>query len=110
MESIISHIRELFKKILPVKRVPLGKEEGIHLKRDWESFLIGLLLLSLLAIIFGMYTFYDLGHNIQEDPATLNSKQNSLNREKLDSVIEVYEQRRVEFDALRSNGVTIPTP
>jgi hypothetical protein len=110
MKSPIAHIEDLFKKLGRRKRAPVGKEEGVHLNHDWEWFLTGLFVFSLCAIILGVYTFYNLGYGVEERGVSTLSPQNSLNRQKLESVIAAFEQKRVKFNTLRSSGVTVPTP
>lgn len=105
-EGVKKRIEELSKI---GRRTPSGKNEDIYLVRDWRFFLMSLFLSTILILGFGFYEFYKAAATDFSGDATQNASVSTLSREKLDAVIQKFNQKDTVFRSLKNSRPKTPT-
>lgn len=100
-----------FKDILGKASLSSPKNDEINVSRDWEIIGGTVFVLVLTASIFCFYLYYsailDKRSSSYEDGGALIE---SVNRNELDSVSEIFDDKRRLFQDLRSSKPRISTP
>ncbi len=94
----------------------IHKKETVHKPlietpmRAWHMFLRVFLGLVIIAVAYGVLTYYRVVNNIYADQVELQKAREPINRAKLESVLERYEKKKGEFEMLKTREEVVKDP
>ncbi len=102
--------KELLQKIgLSLRRTPAGKGDDVLLYRDWAVLFSMLICLACGAVFFGAYLFFTISANGLTQSEDGGIPVQALSREKLDSAVNQYEQKKAAFNELKKKRPVAPS-
>lgn len=75
----------------------------------WQILLSVTFTFIMAGLLAGGYVFF-FGGNAAYADNLVQAGEETLTRDKIQAVVDLYEQRRVRFDAVLKNGVAVPEP